>query len=341
MPNLLTTQEVIKDFKKIHGDKYNYSKVIYKDARTPVNIICKKHKTFPQTPTSHKSGRGCPDCYLESKIIDLTNKRFGKLTVLRKASLSDKQSRGKRMRGVWWLVQCSCGTEPYFVRSRDLRVTRKGRNSNTFKSCKKCSMRDAGIKKRRNFFEKLKDNKYGLLTVLRDWGSNKQQQRFILCNCECGGQTIVLARSLSDGNTTSCGCFQNHSESYYLFKKNSSYANENCYVYLADLDNYFIKVGITNNLEERKRLGKYRSYEFSSQVITRCEAWVIEQIILRESLNSKPKKIPKLYINMNGKTEIRERKGQPIYFYQNRYQELLEELASKGWEDVYLSRFNI
>ena len=58
------------------------------------------------------------------------------------------------MRGVWWLVQCSCGTEPYFVRSRDLRVTRKGRNSNTFKSCKKCSMRDAGIKKRRNFFEK-------------------------------------------------------------------------------------------------------------------------------------------------------------------------------------------
>ena len=44
---------------------------------------------------------------------------------------------------------------------------------------------------------------------------------------------------------------------------------------------------------------------------------------------------------MNGQFEIRERKGQPIYFYQNRYQELLEELASKGWEDVYLSRFNI
>ena len=51
--------------------------------------------------------------------------------------------------------------------------------------------------------------------------------------------------------------------------------------------------------------------------------------------------LPKKFEGNSGLSEIRERKGKPIYFYQNRYQELLEELASKGWEDVYLSRFNI
>ena len=58
----LTTEEFIKRAKKIHGDKYDYSKVIYKNAHTKVCIICSKHGEFWQTPTAHLNGSGCPYC---------------------------------------------------------------------------------------------------------------------------------------------------------------------------------------------------------------------------------------------------------------------------------------
>lgn len=46
----------------VHGDKYNYEKVNYKGMHEKVNIICRKHGVFSQTPASHLSGKGCPKC---------------------------------------------------------------------------------------------------------------------------------------------------------------------------------------------------------------------------------------------------------------------------------------
>ena len=45
-----------------HGDKYDYSKVDYKNAKTKVIIGCKTHGDFEQTPNSHLQGRGCEKC---------------------------------------------------------------------------------------------------------------------------------------------------------------------------------------------------------------------------------------------------------------------------------------
>lgn len=47
---------------KTHGDKYDYSKVEYKNAQTKVCIICPTHGEFWQTPSSHLNGIGCPVC---------------------------------------------------------------------------------------------------------------------------------------------------------------------------------------------------------------------------------------------------------------------------------------
>ena len=58
----MNTREFIEKAKKIHGDKYDYSKVEYKNTRTKVRIICPVHGEFWQTPSSHLSGRGCPNC---------------------------------------------------------------------------------------------------------------------------------------------------------------------------------------------------------------------------------------------------------------------------------------
>ena len=62
-----TTDEFIAKAKKIHGDKYDYSKVEYVNDRTKVCIICPKHGEFWQTPNSHLNGYGCSKCAYEVK----------------------------------------------------------------------------------------------------------------------------------------------------------------------------------------------------------------------------------------------------------------------------------
>ena len=52
----------VEKARKIHGDKYNYSKVNYINNRTKVCIICPEHGEFWQTPSSHLSNRGCNKC---------------------------------------------------------------------------------------------------------------------------------------------------------------------------------------------------------------------------------------------------------------------------------------
>jgi len=58
----LTTEEFIKKAKNIHGDKYDYSLVEYKNNKTKVKIICPIHDVFEQRPGSHLKGCDCPKC---------------------------------------------------------------------------------------------------------------------------------------------------------------------------------------------------------------------------------------------------------------------------------------
>ena len=62
MSKKITTEEFIKRAKEVHGEKYDYSKVIYKDMNTPVCIICPEHGEFWQRPTNHLNGKGCKKC---------------------------------------------------------------------------------------------------------------------------------------------------------------------------------------------------------------------------------------------------------------------------------------
>lgn len=56
------TKQCIEDFKKVHGATYDYSIVQYVNCCTKVEIICKEHGVFEQTPNQHKQGKGCPRC---------------------------------------------------------------------------------------------------------------------------------------------------------------------------------------------------------------------------------------------------------------------------------------
>jgi len=62
-----TTDSVIKEFRKVHGDRYNYDKIKYKRDKEKVIITCEEHSDFLQLPNSHKQGHGCPKCALNER----------------------------------------------------------------------------------------------------------------------------------------------------------------------------------------------------------------------------------------------------------------------------------
>ena len=63
----LTTAEFIKRAKKVHGDKYDYSKVDYVNNTIKVTIICPVHGDFLQIPYDHLNGCGCLQCSGKNK----------------------------------------------------------------------------------------------------------------------------------------------------------------------------------------------------------------------------------------------------------------------------------
>lgn len=76
----ISQDEVIRRFILVHGDKYDYSKVIYHRNDQKITIICPTHGEFEQTPGSHRSGAGCTKCYREKQ----KSKRESLNTVLQK-----------------------------------------------------------------------------------------------------------------------------------------------------------------------------------------------------------------------------------------------------------------
>ena len=58
----LTTKEFIKRARAIHGDKYDYSKSVYKNKNSKIIITCPIHGDFEQKAEDHYRGHGCQKC---------------------------------------------------------------------------------------------------------------------------------------------------------------------------------------------------------------------------------------------------------------------------------------
>lgn len=63
-----TTEQFISEAIKVHGDKYDYSKVEYVNNHTLVTVICPMHGEFKQAPLDHLHNHGCPKCPRKSKM---------------------------------------------------------------------------------------------------------------------------------------------------------------------------------------------------------------------------------------------------------------------------------
>jgi len=78
----LTTSEFIKSANKIHNNKYDYSLIMFSNAKNCIEIVCNKHGIFKQRLDHHLNGCGCPICREskgERKIrnwLELNNIKF-------------------------------------------------------------------------------------------------------------------------------------------------------------------------------------------------------------------------------------------------------------------------
>ena len=120
--------------------------------------------------------------------IDLTRKRFSRLTVLGEVG-RDKHKK------ILWKVRCDCGIEKIVIGLN----LKKGDT----KSCG-CYFREmrSGIR------SDLKGQKFGRLVVLCKDGKGKYRHTLWLCRCDCGVKKAISGISLTSGKTKSCGCLR-------------------------------------------------------------------------------------------------------------------------------------
>ncbi len=124
-----------------------------------------------------------------SEAEDLTGRRFGELTVIRRVE-NDRNSKAR------WLCRCSCGKE------REVYAFHLINGNTRSCGCKKYSI----SYNRRD----LTGMRFGRLTALYLAESDNRFQKGVWhCACDCGKETDVFAGSLLAGATRSCGCLNN------------------------------------------------------------------------------------------------------------------------------------
>ncbi len=112
--------------------------------------------------------------------IDLTNQRFGRLTVLRRAPNNGRHTA--------WFCRCECGRETAIDGSN---LT--GGCHTKSCGCLRGKLLEAG-------------QRFGRLTVVERMPPKTNGRGSWLCLCDCGNETTVITNHLTNGNTKSCGC---------------------------------------------------------------------------------------------------------------------------------------
>lgn len=82
-----TKEKYIEKARKVHGDKYDYSKIVYDNLHDKITIICPKHGEFNQLAYDHTNGHGCPVCAnlyssKENEIYDFLAKELGEENII-------------------------------------------------------------------------------------------------------------------------------------------------------------------------------------------------------------------------------------------------------------------
>jgi len=183
---------------------------------------------------------------MNAQCIDLTGKKFNKLTVIAKGN--GYYTKGGQYKTTW-ICRCDCGN----VKEITSEKIRKG------------STQSCGCVRKQKIanvnFDDITGMKFGRLTVIRFLQPEEREdwRRQWLCRCECGNEIQVNSSKLRNGHTRSCGCIIVEK----IGNLNKKYLNSNKRLY-----------SVYRGMLARCYDSKYASYNaYGGRGIQVCKEW--------------------------------------------------------------------
>jgi hypothetical protein len=150
MPEQLNNKAFVRRSRKIHSNKYDYSRVNYRGIYHKVFIRCPYHGWFRQAPHSHMTGRGCIKCgtqktkYVLQQAATAIRLRAGQSFITRAQAKHGRYYNYERVsyRGATIPIEIICPVHGSFFQKPVVHTTGHG--------CRKCGderTRQAKIKK--------------------------------------------------------------------------------------------------------------------------------------------------------------------------------------------------
>lgn len=178
-----TTEKYIEKAKNIHGDKYDYSLVEYKNLYTKIKIICREHGVFEQLPNNHIK-QNCPNCAFNFKLttdtfIEKAEKKHGNKYSYENIDYNDCYSH----------IKILCKEHGYFLQ--------KPRDHLNGNGCYKCCGK---IKNTEDFIEKASKRHNNLYDYSKTNYKNAREKISIYCKIHG-----IFLQSPND-HLNGCGC---------------------------------------------------------------------------------------------------------------------------------------
>jgi hypothetical protein len=270
--------QVIADFTQTHGDTYDYSKVEYKNNKTKVEIICRRHGSFMQVPSSHIKGHGCMKCQKEH-LSHLFRDTLGGVLAKFKEVHGDTYDYSKvtSYQNANTKVEIICREHGPFMQVPPSHINGAG--------CPECWDLRRGATCRSELesviaaFEVTQKGKYDYSKVTEY--KNAHDKLKIVCH-EHG----VFSQS-ADTHMKGHGCPHCGWASAATLKAGHN-PNAPAFLYILEMahaDEYFFKLGITNDIKRRRcNIGNKSTYEVAVVALfsgTRQACVDIEQKLLR------------------------------------------------------------
>ncbi|WP_156777486.1 hypothetical protein [Synechococcus sp. RS9916] len=322
---------------RFYEDPDNYGEVITKCETCGAPIKTSKNRI--------RAGRGrfcSQQCMFDMREIEANKRNIGFkhpngfLTVLSFSRHPTRRSNKGKTPVVIALCKCDCGR----IHSTDWISIQHGR-------CLRCEVCNRENHSRNSSkFEQLQDKRFGRLVVVgyKYIPGNNGADSHYLCDCDCGtkGHPVKSAYALESGHTTSCGCWEGSGrDTYQGFKGSRAHRESACEFYFVEvaggpLQKFGISVD-TVKIRGIKSYGNYTKYYRLAKGLNRAKCWVIEQVMLYETLENFPTKndIDAAGIGEGwlGGTELRI--GLDIDQCCKRIDFLVEQACLKSWRGLY------
>lgn len=282
MTTKLCQEQVIEKFSSVHGDRYDYSNVIYATSETKVQIKCFKHGVFEQTPYTHLNGAGCPACGILKRSITRRKDQQEVLAAFNKKHLGIFDYSKVVYTTIHKKVIIICSKHGEFLQTPAAHIRGSG-----CPSCKLEFLREKFSSSQEKVIEKFRQvhgNKYDYTKV-----SYKNAKSKVIVICRHHGEfEIQPTNHLLGKGCKGCGSGSPYKkEAYIKVCAARSKGKSNLYIIRCFNENEsFYKIGITNiSLRIRYARKGYMPYFYEEILFMSADAgsiWQLEKDLHRK-----------------------------------------------------------